>query len=201
MARIGESPMRTRLGALDLERRAWDLFTTKGMLQRDIAVELHVTQSAVSRALKRAERKTIDELKGKVSAHKARQLARLEALYRIAMTAYHASIGDDPIRTRVEKSANGGTTKDGKPLPGRTFVETKVQVRKRVGDARHLEVARGVLADIRKLLGLDAPQKVSIVDADRPDEQTPDEALRQELADIMRQINQSQGLSGNGEVH
>src|SRR5207244_4153714 len=113
------------------------------------------------------------DLRGKVTQHKARQLARLEALYRLALTSYHASVGDHTVRVSTRKDTAAGTE-----------TTTRVQVARKAGDARHLEVARGALADVRKLLGLDAPTKVQQVDPERPDQGATEDDLKRELADI-----------------
>jgi transposase len=173
--------------ARERERRAWVLYTEHGLTQAQIADELHVTKMSISRALKRAEALGVQELREKISAHKALQLARLESLYRLAMQSFQSSKGDHTIKTRSEK-----TGRDGSPE-----IVTRVQVVRKAGDARHLAEARGALADIRKLLGLDASTKIQVTDPERPDQDTSDEDLRKELAEIYR----AAGLDPKGRTH
>ena len=157
--------IRTReLRAMDLRALGWS--------QPHIAADLGITQAAVCKLLKRVETRFLRELAETVGRQKARQALRLEYLYAEAMRAWTASQADS-TRRRQRKTQGG----DG---PGATVAE--IVVEHQHGDPRYLDEARKALADARKLLGLDAPQKVDLRASRDPYDNMTDDALRAELA-------------------
>ena len=112
------------------ERRAWEL-RQQGWTQGRIAVALGVDSSAVCRILARLRERYLRELTRKISRYKAEQTAQLEHLYDRALQAFEMSQLPEVL---------GGSA--------------------RPGDHRFLEQARSVLADIRKIWGLDAPTQL-----------------------------------------
>ena len=153
------------------ERRTMEL-TVLGWSQHQIAADLGVTQAAVSKILDRVERRVLRELIATVERHKARHTLRLEHLFAEAMRAWDQSKADT-TRRRQRKSEGGPGG------PGATVAELVVE--NQHGDARYLEEARKALADLRKLWGLDAPQRVDLRASRNPFAEMTDDALREEL--------------------
>jgi hypothetical protein len=121
--------------------------------QHAIALELGITQPAVSKILKRAEERTLRELSATVERQKARQTLRLERLFAEAMQAWQASkAGTTRRRQRKTQSGSGGTD---------TSV-AEITSEHPHGDPRFLDQARKASADLRKVWGLDAPQQVDV---------------------------------------
>lgn len=160
------------VAGLETARRAWTLVVDRGLSQADAAAELGLTQGAVSRALRRAEAVVRADLAADIVKHKATMLARYEQNYREADAAWRAS-------------KTGSISKTSRQTDGRRM--TQIVTVERPGDAIYLKRAEQALAGIRKLLGLDAPQQVAIVNPDRPLEDLTDDELHAELSDAMRQ--------------
>src|SRR5712692_5967519 len=141
------------------EARAWDL-ALKGKTERSIAVELAkaglgtVSAPAVHQMLERVEKRILEELKGKTDHQKSRQTAALWKLYDEAMEAWERS--KKPQKQMVSKHGPGND--DGRPG---SVVESTSTIRENDGDPRYLAEARQILQDIRKIWGLDAPQKIA----------------------------------------
>ena len=147
--------------------------SVEGWSQRRIATEEGITQAAVSKILIRAEGRMLRELTAVVAQQKARQMLRLEHLYRESMQAWDESKGDATRRVqRKTQSGTGGT--------GATVAELVVGTQH--GDPRFLDLARKVLGDVRTLWGLDAPQKLDVRATPNRYEEFTEEALRAELA-------------------
>jgi predicted transcriptional regulator len=144
------------LHGLDTAQRAWRLYVQHGLTQKQIAGELQLTQSAVSKALKRAEQLGLETLRASVATHKALQLARLERIYALAMDGFERSIGE---RVRKASSTKVGTKGD--------EVYDGTQTEDGRGDPKWLQTALAALSDIRRLLGLDAPAKVHVTESNR----------------------------------
>ena len=154
------------------ELRAWEL-TGLGWPQHQIAADLGVSQAAVSKILKRVEVRAAREQTATIERQKARQTLRLEHVYREAVRAWEQS-QTDATRRRQRK------TQPGAGGAGATVAE--ITVENQHGDPRYLEAARKALADLRKLWGLDAPQKVDVRATRNPHEGLSDEALREAVA-------------------
>ena len=132
---------------------------------------------AVSRALRRAEKRAIERMQGAVSTHKMLAAERLDRIFVIAMGAYETSTVE---RTRRRsKRREGG---DGPPV-----TETQIDTDNLMGNPAYLGKAIDAMREIKKLLGLDAPTKVNIVDPDRPHLDMTDDEVRRELAAAMRE--------------
>lgn len=139
---------------LEREAKAWELYS-QGQRQTEIAAVLKVSQQAVSGMLKRVEVRVLAELSGKVERHKAQQTARLEYVISQAMAMWE----------RSKKNAEKTTIKTG----GENGTETSETSEGQHGDPRLLDQARGALADLRKIWGLDAPTKQALTDKDGKD--------------------------------
>ena len=153
------------------ELRATEL-AVLGWSQSQIAQDLGITQAAVCKLLQRTDTRHLRELTETIGRQKARQALRLDHVYAEAIGSWHASKTD---RTRRrQRQTQGG---DG---PGATVAELVVE--NQHGDPRYLDVALKALADRRKLVGLDAPQKVDLRASREPYDDMTEEALLAELA-------------------
>jgi predicted transcriptional regulator len=166
---------------LETARRCWDLYAKHGWTHAQIAEELHLTQSAVTKALQRAEQLGLKAMLDTVQHQKVVQFTRLERIYREAMLGYARS-----CEARIRKGKRSSTVNRG----SRGVVKGKTSVHRsetRDGDPKFLNAARAALADIRALLGLDSPSTVKIVEPDRPYAGLTDDEVHQELAEMLEQ--------------
>ncbi len=145
-----------------------------GLSQREIAAEEGMSQSAVSKILQRLEARVLEELVGRVEQQKVRQTLCLDHLYRESLRAWEASKAD--ATRRVQRTTHAGAGAVGGGTVAQLVVETQH------GDPRYLEVARKVLADQRRVWGLDAPQKLDVRATEGPFDAMSDEALAEVLA-------------------
>ena len=107
-----------------------------------------------------------------VERQKAKQAARLEHLFAESRQAWEQSKADTKRRRqRVSAPSEGGS--------GKNFAELTTE--NQHGDPRYLEECRKALADLRKLWGLDAPQKVDLRAARNPFAELPEAQLRELL--------------------
>ncbi len=165
----GHEP-RTRIRAREL--RVLEC-SVQGWSQRRIAAEEGISQAAVSKILSRAEGRMLRELTAVVAQQKARQMLRLEHLYRESMQAWEESKGDATRRVQRKTQPGAGGA-------GATVAELVVETQH--GDPRFLDLGRKVLADVRTLWGLDAPQKLDVRATQNRYEDFTEDALRAELA-------------------
>ena len=144
-----------------------------GWPQHQIAAEIGISQVAVSKILKRVEVRLLRELAATVERQKARQTLRLEHVVTEAFRAWDQSKADTTRRrqrkTLGEHAGAGATV-------------AEIVVENQHGDPRYLDEARKALADLRKLWGLDAPQKVDLRASRNPYDGLTEDALRDELA-------------------
>ena len=145
-----------------------------GRSQREIAAAEGLSQSAVSKILRRLETRALQELVDRVEQQKARQSLRLDYLYGESLRAWEASKTD--ATRRVQRTTQAGAGGAGGATVAQLVVETQH------GDPRYLEVARKVLADQRRVWGLDAPQKLDVRATEGPFDAMSDEALAEVLA-------------------
>jgi predicted transcriptional regulator len=175
MTKRHRSALQQRLHGLKTAERAWELYAERGRSQPQIAAELGISQGAVSKALKRAEREALAHLRNKVTVHKMRQLARLEYIYRCSLEGFERSIGER-VRTVTRAKTEGGDV---------TERRAEVHRVEHAGDPQWLREALRALAAQRRLLGLDAPAKLQAaveVEHHRPYEHWTEDELRHELA-------------------
>lgn len=154
------------------ELRAMEL-AVLGWPQYQIAADLGISQAAVSKLVKRIETRLLRELAETVQRQKARQALRLEHLFAEAMRAWNESKAD--TTRRRQRKTQGGTGGAGATV-------AEIVVENQHGDPRYLDEGRKALADLRKLLGLDAPQKLDVRASRNPYDDMSEEALRQEVA-------------------
>jgi DNA-binding CsgD family transcriptional regulator len=141
------------------ERQAWEM-TQAGHTQAEIAEALGVTQSAVSKMLDRVNNRVLEELGQAVLARKMRQLDRLDYLYDEAMAAWERSKQPETV---VSYEA---------PRAGRRREVTVKTLDGRCGDPVFLRRAMDALAEIRKILGLNAAEPFEFTPIADPEEQS-----------------------------
>jgi DNA-binding MarR family transcriptional regulator len=174
---------RQQLEGLDTEQKVWRLYIDSGMTTRQVGEALEIAPATVSRALARAEKRALAAMVSTVTAHKVKALERLEHLYRTSMDAYASSCVVARERTRAKRKTGAEGNSE----------ETEIVKETARGNPRYLAEARSAVADIRKLLGLDAPAKVSIVDPDRPFRESNEDDVRRELAAALREAGVDAG--------
>ena len=131
---------------------------------------------------------------GRVEQQKVRQTLCLDHLYRESLRSWEAS-KDDATR-RVQRTTHAGAG----GAVGATVAQLVVETQH--GDPRYLEVARKVLADQRRVWGLDAPQKLDVRATRGPFEAMTDAALAAELArqrQLLTAIEPAAPIEGPGE--
>ena len=148
----------------------------EGRTQQHIADALGISQPAVSKIVRRVEDRLLADLADKADRQRARQTLRLDYIYAEAMAAWQDS-KQEALRRRQRKTEHDG---------GESTVAELVS-ENRHGDPRFLDEARKALADLRKLWGIDAPERVSI-DSVSVFASMSDEVLDLELARHLRLI-------------
>ncbi len=126
------------------EMRAWEL-RQQMWTQKRIADELGICHQAVSKILKRIDERFLAKADELIAEQKAAQTEQLRYIADEALQAWE----------RSKRNAETVTTKE---TDNGTEVTTRVQGQ--YGDPRLLDQARGALADIRTLWGLDAPKRL-----------------------------------------
>jgi hypothetical protein len=137
------------------ERKAWRLRVLRGCTQQQIADELEIDISTVSRMLGRVEERLERDFADLAIEEKRRQT---EALLHVADEAFA-----EWERSKLAATANSVTsgrasvTRDGDVIE---LPDLVVRTRKgRIGDHNLLARAMDAYAAIRKIWGLDAPEK------------------------------------------
>lgn len=125
------------------EEVCWTL-RVMGHAQARIAHSVGVSQAAVSKLLRRVERRVLARMESEVRSAKARQAAQIEYLYDQVVRAWKQS-----QETIEERS---GTTTD---IVGREKCVRRTMTRRGPGDPRFLMAALQALAAERELWGLD----------------------------------------------
>lgn len=152
----------------------------EGRTQHQIAESLGISQPAVSKIARRMEERLLADLSLTAGRQRARHTLRLEHLYAEAMRAWRDS-QQDATRRRQRKS-------EGTAAGGTTFAELVSE--NRHGDPRYLDEARKALADLRKVWGVDAPERLA-VQAAMPFASLSDTALQAEIERQNRLLEQS----------
>lgn len=139
------------------EQRAWAL-RQRGWTQQRIADDIGVDQGTICRWLDKIERRELARLSKNVEAMKVRQTGVLESILDETLQAWERS--KKPKRKGTTRTASGrpilGT--DGHPIA--TTDETKVsEAIERDGEPAFLDRALIALRDLRRLWGIDAPER------------------------------------------
>lgn len=122
-------------------------YQRKGWTHERIAAELKVARETVSRALSKHNRRALAVMVKRAAAEKARQVAVLEWAIEQASLAWERSQQDAETLTEVSESGDA---------PGKGGNRSTMKIEGQVGDPRYLRELARALADIRKILGLDA---------------------------------------------
>ena len=127
-------------------RRAADLYL-QGWLQAEIAKELGINQSTVSRDLKALHKQWLASSLMDINEAKARELAKVDRLEREYWQAWQESRGQQESSTSETVEGTGGQKR------------ARVQVRQedRAGDPRFLTGVQWCIERRCKILGMDAP--------------------------------------------
>ena len=131
------------------ETRAWDL-RARGLSQSRIAEALGITQPAVSKLLRRVERRELRRLSAAIESLKAVQSAQLDYVIGESLSAWERS--KMPRKRAASKRSIGGDG-DGQGDGGDEVQTTEVV--ERDGDTGYLYAAMQALSHQRSLWGLD----------------------------------------------
>ena len=134
-----------RADARQRERRAWEL-RVQGWTQERIALELNLSQSGVSRVLRRAEKRALAQTDKDVRLAKMRILGQLDHLLGEALAGW-------------EKSKNCLTRKTIIRETDRGTVTDRVEITPNIGDPRFLKVALDAVSRQVAVLRLDEEPK------------------------------------------
>jgi hypothetical protein len=121
--------------------------------QDRIADRLGLHHVAVCRALARHNRRALARIEKRTAAVKAKQVGQLETVASEAFDAW--------LHSKTPRTVTRRTDSDGPGGPAEAMTE---EVSTHQCDAALLNQARGALADVRKILGLDAPVQAQIED-------------------------------------
>ncbi len=169
----------------------------EGRTQHQIAESLDISQPAVSKIVRRMEERLLADVAFKVERQRASHTFRLEHLYAEAMRAWGQS-KQDATRRRQRKSEGAGA-KAG--AGGGTFAELVSE--NRHGDPRFLDEARKTLVDLRKVWGVDAPERLA-VQTSMPFSSLSDTALQAEIERqdrLLEQIRSADALPPRSTQH
>jgi transcriptional regulator with XRE-family HTH domain len=174
-------PKTTREERIAREKRAWEL-RQQGWTQERIAGVLGVDQSTVSRALLKLSQRIQKRLDDVALEERVAQVRQLSLIVDEALQAWQAS--KDPAKSVAKRVRQQGEEQEqGQGGEGSDTEEvTTTRVQDQDGDPRYLTTAMRAMADLRKLLDLDAPLHLTINEVDA--------AIEQELA---RLASQGQG--------
>lgn len=135
------------------DRRRISRLYLQGALQVDIADQLGLDQSTVSRDLKALHQEWLDSAAVDYNQAKANELAKIDNLELVAWEAYQSSI-EPIIKRKTAKKVSGETT------------EATQEVSLGYGDPRFLDKVSWCIDRRCKLLGLDAPTRNVVTGGD-----------------------------------
>jgi AcrR family transcriptional regulator len=129
-----------------------------GGTQAEIAAAVGLSQGTVSRHLRAVREEWKARSAEAFEGRLAEELARIDALERVALAAWERSCHDAEVR-HVKTETDGTVSVDGRPVPTKTVSEktTKGQA----GDPRFLERIAWCIEQRLKVLGGYAPAKVA----------------------------------------
>ncbi len=137
------------------EAQAWAL-RQKFYTHQRIADELGLERSTVTKMLQRISARTLKKLSDEVLERTAAQIDQLDYLADEAVQAWHRSKEATRNVAKRTRSASGGFGRRGQTE------DTLIQTSDMDGDPRYLDVALKALADGRKLLGINAPERTEL---------------------------------------
>jgi hypothetical protein len=125
-----------------------------------------ITKQGVYEALKRVDDRVNAEMIEEAVAEKVQQLGDLRAARALAFDQWYRSCEDvqiarqKTINAPVAAATGGANGAAVPPRLDRARQEEVLEVRGRLGDVAYLAEARAAMADVRKMLGLDAPTQI-----------------------------------------
>ena len=147
-----------------LEKDAWEL-RQKGWVHQRIADELGYERSSVTKALKRVLKRVVKQLDDDVRDETMSQIGQLRFIVDEGFQAWEESkAASKQVRQKRIQTAPGATP-TGNPI-ALAPDEITTQVSDNVGDTKYLTEARNAMADLRKLLGINAATKFEIAGTD-----------------------------------
>lgn len=139
-------------------QREQDIWALRQKLwtQDRIAAHLGITQGAVSHAIRRITVRMLKGLDAQVKQTVIEQVVQLSYVADEAMQAWQRS--KETAKSVSQKKAIGGRAD--------SLEETVTRVQDQDGDPRYLSTALSAMADIRKILGADAPARQELTGKD-----------------------------------
>lgn len=160
------------------EERAWEL-STKGFSTRQIAKKLDleglgpISHVSVSKALRRVEADIAPGIEARAVYMRAFQLQALENIFRESMQAWYKSKkGEQEIKERKHSPAPvpppriaiaGQVATPPSPPVRVPFDHVITSLKQTCGESAHLKRALDALADLRDLLGMNAPTRTEFI--------------------------------------
>lgn len=179
----------------------WRMRTSEGWSQTRIADELGVTQGTISRDLKHMAERVYARIDDLVEQTKREQLAILWGVVDELLQQWRQSKGPRKVMTQREDIIQGECTEVlpggelgddletlqlTRQMPGRKT--TTLQEFTQLGDHRYITEMRAALADIRLILGANAPVKSEVEISGKPIE------IREVVVNIPHEIAKEYGL-------
>lgn len=139
-----------RVAAAEMQKR--------GMTTRQIAAELGVTPKATTQWLNQFNRECLFALEDDKKAAIGQQIEMLTNSFQEVYREWERSKQSE--RTIKTVTFEGGDDED----TGAVIVKSRTEetIRSRIGDAALMGQMRGILADIRGILGMDAPKSLNV---------------------------------------
>lgn len=148
-------PKRRDPAQLSRDRRRIAEMYLRGAIQADIAKELDIDQSTVSRDLRALQDEWLASALVDINEAKARELARIDELERTYWAGWERS--QEPIEVTNKRATENAT--------GKRF-DVNTQSRGQVGDPRFLAGVGWCIERRCKVLGIDAPMRQEVSGAD-----------------------------------
>lgn len=139
------------------EKRAWEL-RQQGWTHERISIELGVHHTTITKMLGRIRKRYLRELNEEVEQETTEQLLQLRFIVDEAMQAWMSSKEASKSVAQKKRQGQGGNQPD----------EITTRVQDQDGDPRYLSTAMSALSDIRKVLGVDAPQRSDVTSGGKP---------------------------------
>jgi len=149
--------------ARERERRAWEL-RQRGFTHDRIAADLMVDRSSVSKMLKRVSQRVTKNLIEEATEEKIAQVEQLRYLVDDLFQAWDKSKANAKALTKHTSKPAGSSLRRGSKESEDVTIATKDQY----GDTRYVDSAMRALAELRKILGIDAPERVDITSSGKP---------------------------------
>lgn len=173
-------------------RHIW-LLRCQGKTQQQIAAVVGLAQNTVSEILTAQTKQFAIEFVEQVEAEKHRQTAILIHLYDSVYLEWIKSQGDAVLPDDLTGEELGGDVlapfRGGRPA--RSLGSGSTQTRQMFGDPRYIDQLRGILADIRKIWGMDAPKQIDATSGGKPFA-----IIGYEMLPIPAEDNEDAGVSG-----